>query len=84
MKIWMLFLLVSLPVYSQSLSAEDQNRMKEENAMLKKENQQLKDELLKLKGQSKADMAKMMEVLQKGKKYQEDQLKALEELEKEQ
>lgn len=50
---------------------------------LEAENRALREENQRLKNQNNADTARMMEVLQKGKKYQEEQLKALEELEKE-
>lgn len=82
MKFFILIISLSLPAFSQPLSQEDQKQLIEENSRLKKENQELKEELLKLQGQS-ADTSEMMKILQRGKKYQEDQLKALEELEKE-
>lgn len=82
MKILVFIFIISMPAFSQSLSPEDQKRLLEENSALKKENQQLKEELSRVQGPS-GDTARMMEVLQKGKKYQEDQLRALEELEKE-
>ncbi len=82
MKMGILILLFTLPAFSQSLSPEEQKRLIEENSALKQENQKLKSELSKHQGQN-ADTARMMEILQKGKKYQEDQLKALEELENE-
>lgn len=59
------------------------NKLQAENLALKKEIQELRSELNQLKSQKTADTTRMMEVLQKGKKYQEEQLKALEELEKE-
>lgn len=70
-----LFLL--LISFSASASSEETiKKLEAENKALREENQ-------KLKNQNTADTARMMEVLQKGKKYQEEQLKALEELEKE-
>lgn len=67
------FLLLSFSVFASP--EETIKRLEAENRALREENQ-------KLKSQNSADTARMMEVLQKGKKYQEEQLKALEELEK--
>lgn len=71
---------------AQSLSPEQQKKLIEENNELKEEVKFLKAEVLKAKSQSPAvpqDTSKMMEALVRGKKFQEEQNKALEELDKE-
>lgn len=72
---------------AQNLSPAEQKRLLEENQSLKEEIKFLKEEVMKAKNQAgqptSKDNAKMMETLIKGQKYQEAQLKALEELDKE-
>ena len=60
--------------WAQNLTPEEQKNLIEENKMLK---EQLK------KQQNPEVPANMMQALQKGQKYQEEQNKALEELDKE-
>ncbi len=69
-----LLLLLSASAWSQNLTPEEQKNLIEENKMLK---EQLK------KQQNPEVPAHMMRALQKGQKYQEEQNKALEELDKE-
>jgi hypothetical protein len=62
---------------AQNLSPGEQKRLVDENKMLR-------DEIQRLKTQpAPADSRKMMDALMKGKKFQEEQNKALEELDKE-
>lgn len=83
MKVTIVMFLLLQMAHAQNLPPSEQERLKEENQTLRTENKLLKSELQKLKSQNATDSARMMEVLQKGKKYQEDQLKALEELDQE-
>lgn len=80
MKLFIPILFFTQIAFSQSLTSEEQKRLIQDNQSLRAENKRLQEELAKVKGQNSADTARMMEVLQKGKKYQEEQLKALEEL----
>lgn len=71
-----LFLFVSL-AQAQNLSPEEQKRLLDENKFLK-------EELMKAKTNPAPEQSnQMMQALQKGKKFQEDQNKALEELDQE-
>lgn len=74
MKILLLMILTS-PLYAQNLTPEEQKNLIEENKFLK-------EEILKAK-ETPQDSAKIMETLKKGQRFQEDQAKALEELDKE-
>lgn len=78
-----LFCLVP-PLFAQSLTPEEQKKLIEENKALKEEVKFLKSEIIKVKTSDATpqDSKKMMEVLQKGKRYQEEQNQALEELNK--
>ena len=71
----LLILLLCSFAEAQNLSPEEQKNLIEENKMLR--------EQLKKQQEAPADSAKMMEALKKGQKYQEEQNKALEELDKE-
>lgn len=74
---FLFFMLLSASAFSQILSPEEQKALVEENKFLK-------EEILKAKqNPTPQDSAKLMETLKKGQKYQEDQAKALEELDKE-
>ena len=73
--ILILLTLMSSLTSAQNLSPEEQKNLIEENKMLR--------EQLKNQQESPADSAKMMEALKKGQKFQEEQNKALEELDKE-
>lgn len=61
--------------FAQNLSPEEQKNLIEENKMLR--------EQLKKQQENPKVPDNMMQVLQKGQKYQEEQNKALEELDKE-
>lgn len=74
MKILIIFALMTSSLFAQNLSPEEQKNLIEENKMLK---EQLK------KQQNPEVPADMMKALQKGQKFQEEQNKALEELDKE-
>lgn len=78
MKIFFIFIFAAMTGNAQNLTQEEQKRLIEENKFLK-------EEILKLKSQQSApqNSAKIMEALQKGKTFQEEQQKALEELDKE-
>ncbi len=65
-------------VSAQTLSAEEQRRLTDENKMLREEIQRMKAQPTQ-----PANSGKMMEALIKGQKFQEEQNKALEELDKE-
>lgn len=71
----LLFLMFTTSVFAQNLSPEEQQKLIEENKFLKAE-------ILKAK-ESPQDSAKIMETLKKGQKFQEEQARALEELDKE-
>lgn len=70
-----LLLLLSSFAIAEELTPDEQKAIIEENKMLR--------EQLKKQQEAPADSAKMMEALKKGQKYQEEQNKALEELDKE-
>ncbi len=70
--------LIVNPGLAQGLSPEEQKRLADENKMLRQEIQRLKTQPA-----APAESGKMMEALMKGKKFQEEQNKALEELDKE-
>lgn len=76
----MIFLLVFFTSHSfcQSLSLEEQKKLQEENRLLKEELNRLRTQC-----QGPADSKEIMKVLKRGQKFQEEQLKALEELDKE-
>ena len=76
-KLLMTFLIATAAV-AQNLSPEEQRRLTDENKMLREEIQRLKTQPAR-----PAESGKMMEALMKGKKFQEEQNKALEELDKE-
>lgn len=77
MKLMILCLLVVTSAFSQDLTSEEQKALIEENKFLKAE-------LMKSKSNpSTAESKKMMEALEKGRRFQEEQIKALEELDKE-
>lgn len=67
--------MLSVSAFAQNLSPEEQKNLIEENKFLKQE-------ILKAK-ETPQDSAKLMETLQKGQRFQEEQNKALEELERE-
>lgn len=75
MKLLILLALVTSVSFAQNLSPEEQKNLIEENKMLREQ----------LKKQQEAPKVpdNMMQALQKGQKYQEEQNKALEELDKE-
>lgn len=74
--------ILCLVIFSQFASA--QNLSPEEQKRLIEENKILKEELKKARSEpAPQDTAKIMEALQRGKKYQEDSNKLLEELDKE-
>lgn len=75
MKITIILILLSSLATAQNLTPEEQKNLIEENKMLR--------EQLNKQQTQPADSAKMMEALKKGQKYQEEQNKALEELDKE-
>ncbi len=76
--------LIIFLLFTQVAFAQD-SKLIEENKQLKEENRMLREEIKKLQTQpqSPAGSAKMMEALKKGQAYQEEQNKALEELDKE-
>ena len=75
MKLLILLALLTSVSFAQNLSPEEQKNLIEENKMLREQ----------LKKQQEAPKVpdNMMQALQKGQKYQEEQNKALEELDKE-
>lgn len=75
MKILILLALMTSASFAQNLSPEEQKNLIEENKMLR--------EQLKKQQENPKVPDNMMQVLQKGQKYQEEQNKALEELDKE-
>ena len=75
MKKIILSLLLISSATAQNLSPEEQKKLIEENKMLR-------EEIKKLQAKP-TDSSKLMDALRKGQKYQEEQLKALEELDKE-
>lgn len=86
MKLIIVVMIASSFAFSQNLSPEEQKKLIQENKELKEEVKFLKQEVLKAKSIPAVDSAKttqMMEALKKGQKFQEDQNKALEELDKE-
>jgi len=70
----LIFLLIS-SAHAQNLSPKEQQELIEENKMLKAEIKKLQN--------TPSDSSKLMDALKKGQKYQEEQIKALEELDKE-
>jgi hypothetical protein len=72
----LLFLFLTTSVLAQNLSPEEQKNLIEENKMLKAQIQKKNDP-------TPQESQKIMETLIKGQKYQQDQAKALEELDKE-
>jgi hypothetical protein len=75
MKIITILLVFSSPIWSQNLTQEDQKKLIEENIMLREE--------LKKQQASPQVPANVMNALQKGQKFQEEQNNALQELAKE-
>ena len=65
---------------AQNLSAEEQKNLIEENKMLREELKKLQNEQ---KNPNSSESMKMMEALKRGQTFQEEQNKALEELDKE-
>lgn len=76
MNFLMCFFLLTTTLMADTLTHDEKKELVEENQMLR-------EEIKKLQNQGPADSAKMMEALKKGQKFQEDQNKALEELDKE-
>ncbi|MFL5808428.1 MAG: hypothetical protein ACJ749_02845 [Flavisolibacter sp.] len=74
MKIIIALCLLSNFTFAQNLSPDEQKKLVEENKMLR-------EEIMKSKANPEVP-PNMMEALQKGQKFQEDQNKALEELDK--
>lgn len=74
MKILIILTIMSSSLFAQNLTPEEQKNLIEENKMLKEQLQ---------KQQNPEVPAHMMKALKKGQKYQEEQNKALEELDKE-
>lgn len=64
-------------------SSHAQNLTQEEQKALIEENKMLREQIKKQQAAPPQDSAKLMEALKKGQKFQEDQNKALEELDKE-
>jgi len=75
MKILIIVALMSSMSFAQNLTPEEQKNLIEENKMLR--------EQIKKQQEEPKVPAHMMEALKKGQKFQEDQNKALEELDKE-
>jgi uncharacterized protein YlxW (UPF0749 family) len=75
MKILILMMFLITSAFAQNLSPKEQKDLIEENKMLR-------EELNKLQNHP-GNSNKIMEALKKGQKYQEEQNKALEELDKE-
>lgn len=73
---YLILIFISVFSHAQNLSPEEQKALIEENKMLR-------EQIKKRQAAPPQDSAKMMEALKKGQKYQEDQNKALEELDKE-
>lgn len=72
-----LLFLFTTSLFAQNLTPEEQQRLIEENKFLKAE-------VLKAKeNPTPQNSEKLMEALKRGQKFQEDQAKALEELDKE-
>lgn len=82
MKICIFFALFAFNSFAQNLSPAEQKVLLEENKKLKEEVKMLREEINNQQS-SPQDSAKLMEGLKKGQKFQEEQLKALEELDKE-
>jgi long-subunit acyl-CoA synthetase (AMP-forming) len=80
MKTALLLLLLSTASMAQNLSPEEQKNLIEENKMLREELKKLQNEQ---KNPNSSESMKMMEALKRGQKFQEEQNKALEELDKE-
>lgn len=80
MKTALLLCLITSSALAQGLSAEEQKNLIEENRMLREEIKKLQDSQ---NNPTSAQSQKMMEALQRGKRFQEEQNKALEELDKE-
>lgn len=74
-----IFLLLTQVAFAQD------SKLIEENKHLKEENKMLREEIKKLQNPvaPTAQTTQMMEALKRGQKYQEEQNKALEELDKE-
>ncbi len=75
MKVFIFSFLLSTALTAQILTVEEQKHLIEENKMLR-------EEIKKLHAKPQ-DNEKIMDALKKGQKYQEEQNKALEELDKE-
>ncbi len=71
-------------LFTQLAFAQD-SKLLEENKHLKEENKMLREEIKKLQNPAAptAQSTQMMEALKRGQKHQEEQNKALEELDKE-
>ena len=74
-----IFLLLTQVAFAQD------SKLIQENKHLKEENKMLREEIKKLQNPSapSAQTTQMMDALKRGQKYQEDQNKALEELDRE-
>lgn len=77
MKLCIASFLVLFNLNSFALTPEEQDRLMEENKFLREQALKSKSEV------DEAQSKKMMEVLQKGKKHQEEQIEFLKELENE-
>ena len=77
MKLILCLAILSCSAIAENLSLLEQKRLIEENKKLKAELEACKS------NPSTQDSKKLMQTLERGKKFQEDQLRALEELEKE-
>jgi hypothetical protein len=75
MKAIILLLIFSTSLLAQTLSPDEQKKLIEENKMLR-------EELTKSQA-APAQSPQIMDTLKKGQKFQEDQQKALEEIDKE-
>lgn len=77
MRLILLLAIVSSTAFSQNLSPQEQKNLIEENKRLRAELESCRT------NPSSEESKKLMQTLERGKKFQEDQAKALEELEKE-
>lgn len=77
-------ILIFILLLTQIALAQD-SKLIEENKNLKEENRMLREEIKKLQNPAapSAQTTQMMDALKRGQKYQEEQNKALEELDKE-
>ena len=73
----LILLLLTTTVFAQD------SQLKEQNRLLQEENKMLREEIKKLQTPTPGESQKLMNALMKGKKFQEEQNKALEELDKE-